>query len=61
MIALTPEGTRVVSALREEGLALLREALGTMPEQDQEAVLRFYRNLLARLDAALSRNGGNRR
>jgi hypothetical protein len=32
-----------------------------MPEQDQEAVLRFYRNLLARLDAALSRNGGNRR
>ncbi len=61
VIALTPEGTRVVSALREEGLALLREALGTMPEQDQEAVLRFYRNLLARLDAALSRNGGNRR
>lgn len=61
VIALTPEGTRAVTALREEGLAILREAVGTMSAADQGVVRRFYRNLLARLDAALERQTDGRR
>lgn len=59
VIALTPEGTRVITALREEGLAFLKDSLGAMPAADQEAVRRFYAALLTRLDGALDR--GNAR
>lgn len=61
VIALTPRGTRVITALREEGLAILRDAVGTMSAADQEVVRRFYRNLLARLDSALDRCSEGRR
>lgn len=64
IVALTPEGTRYITTMREEGLTILKEAIGTMPAADQGVVQRFYRNLLARLDVALARNtaaGGRHR
>lgn len=57
VIALTPSGTRFITALREEGLALLKDTIGTMSAADQEVVRRFYQDLRARLDAALERQG----
>lgn len=57
VVALTPEGTRLITALREDGFALLKDSLGTMSSAEQEVVRQFYRNLLMRLDAALDRQG----
>ncbi|MCX6340473.1 MAG: MarR family transcriptional regulator [Candidatus Aureabacteria bacterium] len=57
VIALTPAGTRFITALRDDGLALLKDTIGTMSASDQEVVRRFYQNLRARLDAALERPG----
>lgn len=57
VIALTPAGTRFITTLREEGLALLKDTIGTMSASDQEVVRRFYQDLMTRLDAALERHG----
>ncbi len=54
VIALTPEGRRVLAALQEEGLALLGDVFGTMPAAERQVIERFYRNLLSRLDADMA-------
>ncbi|MEI6634659.1 MAG: MarR family transcriptional regulator [Chlamydiota bacterium] len=61
VIALTPAGTRLITALREEGLTLLKDTIGTMSASDQEVVRRFYQDLMTRLDAAIERHGRDAR